>query len=46
VNHLLARADTGRVAEYGTLAERNVSPAAVTEISAWLKKTLAAPGPK
>jgi hypothetical protein len=46
LNHLLARAQTGRVAEYGTLAERNVSPAAVTEISAWLKKTLAAPGPK
>jgi pimeloyl-ACP methyl ester carboxylesterase len=46
LNHLLARAETGRVAEYGTLAERNVSPAAVTEISAWLKKTLAAPGPK
>jgi pimeloyl-ACP methyl ester carboxylesterase len=47
LNHLLARAETGRVAEYGTLAERNVSPAAVREISAWLKKTLlAAPVPK
>jgi uncharacterized protein len=41
LNHLLARAETGRVAEYGTLAERNVSPAAVLEISAWLRKTLA-----
>jgi pimeloyl-ACP methyl ester carboxylesterase len=47
LNHLLARAETGRVAEYGTLAERNVSPAAVLEISSWLKKTLlAAPAPK
>jgi fermentation-respiration switch protein FrsA (DUF1100 family) len=40
LNHLLARAETGGVAEYGTLAERNVSTAAVLEISAWLKKTL------
>jgi fermentation-respiration switch protein FrsA (DUF1100 family) len=47
LNHLLARAETGRIAEYGTLAERNVSPAAVLEISAWLKKTLfPAPVPK
>lgn len=40
LNHLLARAQTGLVAEYGTLTERTVSPAAVLEISAWLKKTL------
>jgi uncharacterized protein len=47
LNHLLARAETGGVAEYGTLAERNVSPAAVLEISGWLKKTLLpAPVPK
>ena len=45
LNHLLARAGTGLVAEYGTLAERNVSPAAVLEISAWLKKTLTPPPP-
>ena len=43
LNHLLARAGTGLVSEYGTLAERNVSPAAVLEISAWLKKTLTPP---
>jgi len=47
LNHLLARAETGRVAEYGTLAERNVSPAAVLEISSWLKKTfMPVPAPK
>ena len=46
VNHLLARAKTGDVAEYGTLPERSVSPAAILEISSWLNKTLAAPPPK
>jgi pimeloyl-ACP methyl ester carboxylesterase len=45
LNHLLARAQTGSVAEYGSLTERSISPAAVLEISAWLKKTLA-PGPE
>ena len=43
LNHLLARAQTGSVGEYGALAERSISPAAVLEISAWLKKTLAPP---
>jgi len=43
LNHLLARAQTGSVGEYGSLAERSISPAAVLEISAWLKKTLAPP---
>ena len=41
LNHLLARAVTGSGGEYGTLAERNISPAAALEVSAWLKKTLA-----
>lgn len=45
LNHLLTRATTGDVAEYGTLAERNVSPAAVLEIASWLKKTLLPPEP-
>jgi pimeloyl-ACP methyl ester carboxylesterase len=40
INHLLARAQTGSVGEYGSLAERTISPAAVLEISSWLKKTL------
>jgi hypothetical protein len=40
LNHLLARAQNGSVGEYGTLPERSVSPAAVLEISSWLKKTL------
>lgn len=42
VNHLLARATTGDVAEYGTLPDRSVSPAAVLEVTSWLNKTLAA----
>ena len=45
LNHLLARAQTGSVGEYGSLTERSISPAAVLEISAWLKKTLA-PAPE
>jgi pimeloyl-ACP methyl ester carboxylesterase len=40
VNHLLARAATGDVAEYGTLPERSVSPAAILEITSWLSKAL------
>jgi pimeloyl-ACP methyl ester carboxylesterase len=43
LNHLLARAITGSVGEYGTLPERSVSPAAVLEISAWLKKAFTPP---
>jgi len=42
VNHLLARATTGDVAEYGTLPDRSVSPAAVLEVTSWLNKTLVA----
>jgi pimeloyl-ACP methyl ester carboxylesterase len=41
LNHLLARAQSGSVGEYGSLQERKISPAAVLEVSAWLKKTLA-----
>jgi pimeloyl-ACP methyl ester carboxylesterase len=42
LNHLLARAQTGSVGEYGSLTERSISQAAVAEIAAWLKKTLGA----
>ena len=41
LNHLLTRAVTGDVGEYGSLSERTISPAAVLEISSWLKKALA-----
>jgi fermentation-respiration switch protein FrsA (DUF1100 family) len=40
LNHLLTRASTGAVSEYGTLAERNVSPSVVLEIAGWAKKAL------
>jgi len=40
LNHLLARATTGEVTEYGVLTERAVSPAAILEITSWLNKTL------
>jgi pimeloyl-ACP methyl ester carboxylesterase len=46
VNHLLARAVTGEVAEYGTLSQRTVSPAAALELTSWLNKTLPAPPSK
>jgi len=42
VNHLLARATTGEVAEYGTLPERAVSPAVILELTSWLTKALPA----
>lgn len=45
VNHLLARATTGEIAEYGTLSQRNISPAAALELTSWLSKALA-PGPQ
>lgn len=41
VNHLLARATTGEIAEYGTLAQRSVSPAVTLELTSWLAKALA-----
>ena len=40
VNHLLARATTGEIAEYGMLPQRSVSPAATLELTAWLAKAL------
>ena len=46
VNHLLARATTGEIAEYGTLTQRNISPAATLELTSWLTKALAAAPPK
>lgn len=39
VNHLLAAARTGEVAEYPQLAERTITPRAAEAISAWIKKT-------
>ena len=42
VNHLLARATTGEIAEYGTLAQRSISPAATLELTSWLTRALAA----
>jgi pimeloyl-ACP methyl ester carboxylesterase len=41
VNHLLARATTGEIAEYGTLTERGVSPSATLELTSWLDRTFA-----
>jgi pimeloyl-ACP methyl ester carboxylesterase len=38
VNHLLARATTGEIGEYGTLTQRSVSPAATLELTSWLAK--------
>jgi pimeloyl-ACP methyl ester carboxylesterase len=43
LNHLLAAAVTGEVAEYGTLTQRSVSPDAILEITSWLDKTLPPP---
>lgn len=37
INHLLVPAKTGDVAEYGTLADRTVSPEIAAKIAAWLK---------
>jgi pimeloyl-ACP methyl ester carboxylesterase len=42
LNHLLAPATTGDLAEYSTLTQRNISPAATLELTAWLDKTLPA----
>jgi fermentation-respiration switch protein FrsA (DUF1100 family) len=40
VNHLLARATTGEVDEYGALPVKHVSPLVTQAIVTWLKKTL------
>jgi hypothetical protein len=42
----LARATTGDIDEYGTLTQRNVSPAATLELISWLAKALAPEPPK
>ena len=42
VNHLLAPAVTGEVAEYATLTDRNVSADVSTTVTGWLTKTFAA----
>jgi pimeloyl-ACP methyl ester carboxylesterase len=46
VNHLLARATTGDIAEYGTLTHRGVSPAVTLELTSWLAKSVAPEPPK
>jgi alpha-beta hydrolase superfamily lysophospholipase len=43
VNHLFVPATTGEVEEYSTLKEKQISPAVVSAIVAWLQKTLPAP---
>jgi pimeloyl-ACP methyl ester carboxylesterase len=42
VNHLLAPAATGTVAEYATLQDRNVSSEVTAAVTGWLLKTLPA----
>ena len=38
INHLLARATTGEVSEYGVLTERTITPEAGEAIAVWLSK--------
>jgi hypothetical protein len=38
INHLLAPAKTGDVAEYATLPDKNITPAVAKTIGDWLKK--------
>jgi uncharacterized protein len=38
INHLLTPAKTGEVAEYATLADKNITPKVAETIAAWLKK--------
>ncbi len=40
VNHLLVPAQTGETEEYGTLADRTISPSVTAAIGAWLKDAL------
>ena len=40
VNHLFVPAQTGEVDEYPALADKQLSPVAMTAIVDWLKKTL------
>jgi pimeloyl-ACP methyl ester carboxylesterase len=46
VNHLLVRAATGEIAEYGTLTQRTISPSATLELTSWLTKALVPEPPK
>ena len=46
INHLLARATTGEIAEYTTLSQRTIAPAASLEIVSWLDKTLPSAPPR
>ncbi len=43
VNHLFIPATTGEVDEYGTLKDRQMTPALSSAIVAWLRQTLPAP---
>jgi fermentation-respiration switch protein FrsA (DUF1100 family) len=38
INHLLVRATTGDVSEYGVLTDRTITPEAGDAIAAWLSK--------
>jgi hypothetical protein len=38
INHLLTRATTGDVAEYGSLPDKNITPDVAKTIGTWLKK--------
>ena len=40
INHLLVKATTGEVDEYGSLPDKQVSPVVTQAIAAWLHKTL------
>jgi len=42
VNHLFVAATTGEVAEYSTLADKQIAPALATAVASWLQKTLPA----
>ena len=42
VNHLFVAATTGEVAEYPTLADKQITPALASAVASWLQKTLPA----
>lgn len=46
VNHILTQAVTGEVAEYSTLADKQVVPEVGDVMTAWVNKVLPAPGAK
>ena len=43
VNHLLVRAETGEVTEYGTLKEKTIVPAVAAKIAEFLRRPLRSP---